>query len=283
MEPVVRREKESKVVLEKKEQLDQMIWSFTRCHLFEGCKYEWYMNYLLRDEEGNRIYENEQNFYAAFGNFCHEILQDVLSEKMSLDEAVEYYQNEFDPKIQCWDVPESTREKYFYLGLDYFATLNFDWLEKYEILGIEKECRFEIDGIKFVGYIDLLIRGKDSGKIIIIDHKSSEYPLGKRGQVLKKNQENYISYKRQLYLYSQQIFNEYGEYPTEIWWNYFRDQKWIKLPFDSEEFEEAKRWAINVIQDVYKEENFLPKMDYFYCNNLCGFRNSCDYKLMGIE
>lgn len=262
--------------------INKMVWSFSRCHSFEGCKYEWYLNYLLRDEEGKRVYDNEQNFYAAFGHFCHEILEKILNKEITIKESLKYYKDIFDEKVFVF-VPERTRDKYFYCGYEYFSNLDFDWLEDYEILGIEKECRFEIKDIPFIGYIDLLVRHKESRDIIVIDHKSSEYPIGKKGKVLKRKQSDYESYKKQLYLYSQQVFNEYGVYPTEIWWNYFRNQKWLNLPFIKEEYETSKKWAINVISEIHKEENFVPKMDYFYCSNLCGFRNSCDYKMMGSD
>ena len=259
-----------------------MTWSFSRCHSFEGCKYEWYMQYLLKDENGNRLYDNEQNFYAAFGHFCHEILEKILNKEITTEEALEYYERNFDENVDIY-VAEKIRDKYFYCGYEYFLALNFDWLKDYEILGVEKECKFEIKGIAFIGYIDLLIKHKETGNIIVIDHKSSEYPIGKKGGVLKRKQSDYESYKKQLYLYSQQVKNEYGVYPSEIWWNYFRDKKWLKLPFIKEEYETSKKWAVSVISEIHKEENFVPKMDYFYCNNLCGFRNSCDYKMMGSD
>jgi hypothetical protein len=259
-----------------KNELNAMRWSFSRCHSFEGCKYEWYLYYL----EGN---DSEQNFYAAFGKFCHDILEKILKQEMLIKDSAQYYIDNFDKKIESYGVQDSTRDKYFYLGLNYFETLNFDWLKDYEILGVEKKCLFDIDGKKFVGYIDLLIRHKETKKIIVVDHKSSEYPIGKKGNVLKKKINDYESYKKQLYLYSQPVIEEYGVEPSEIWWNYFKEQQWLKLPFIKDEYEASKKWATELISNIYSEENFLPNLDYFYCNNLCGFRNSCDYKLMGGE
>ena len=262
-------------------EISEMVFSFSRCHMFEECKYEWYLNYLLKDENGKRIYESEQNFYGAYGNFCHELLQKILNKEITIEEAVEIYQNDFDNEIQCFDVSDSIRDKYFYLGLDYFGTLDFEWLDDYEILGIEELCKFKVGEYNFIGYIDLLIREKATGKIIVVDHKSSEYPLGKRGKVLKKNEEKYESYKKQLYVYSKPVFEKYGVYPSEIWWNYFKDQKWLKLPFIKEEYDASLKWAEDVIGEMKKEEDFIPKLDFFYCQNLCNFRNSCDYKIMG--
>lgn len=257
-----------------------MTFSFSRLNSFENCKYEWYLNYLLLDENGKHIYDKEQNFYAAFGKFCHGILEKILRDKMTIEESADYYQDNFDEQIECWDVSDTIRDKYFYLGLDYFSVLDFEWLKKYEILGVEKKVVFEIADTHFVGFIDLLIREKDTGDIIVIDHKSSEYPIGKKGNVLKKHQDSYEAYKRQLYLYSIAVFNEYGKYPKELWWNYFKEQQWLKLPFIHSEYDNSIEWVKDTLLQIKNEEDYEPTEDYFYCNNLCGFRNSCDYKLL---
>jgi hypothetical protein len=264
-------------------ELNTMIWSFSRCHSFENCKYEWYLNYLLKDKDGHAIYKNEQNFYAAFGKYCHTILEKLFKNELSINTIKYYYENNFDEEVDIYDVPYCTRDKYFYLGYNYFNNLDITWLKQYAILGIEKECKFNIGNRSFIGYIDLLLKDRSTGNIIVIDHKSSEYPIGKKGYVLKKKRLDYNSYKRQLYMYSLSVFNEYGKYPNEIWWNYFKEQKWLKLPFIKEEYVNAIEWADNLIKEIYNEKSFIPKIDYFYCKNLCGFRNSCDYKIMGGE
>lgn len=264
-------------------EINNMVFSFSRCHSFENCRYEWYLNYLLRDSDGNRIYENEQNFYAAFGKFCHEILEKILKGEMNEHDGFEYYKEHFEENTGGFDIPDVTLDKYYFFGFDYFENLSFEWLKDYDILGIEKECKFELNGINFIGYIDLLIRDKNTKDIIVIDHKSGEYPLGKRGGVLKRKQSDYEAYKRQLYLYCEQVYKEHGVYPKYIVWNYFRDRKWLHLPFIYEEYKETEEWATNLLKEIHNEENFVPHMDYFYCENLCGFRNSCDYKMMGGE
>lgn len=121
-------------------EINNMTFSFSRCHSFENCKYEWYLNYLLRDSEGNRIYENEQNFYAAFGKFCHEILEKILKGEMNESEGFEFYKEHFEENTCGFDVPDSTVDKYYFYGFDYFQNLSFDWLKDYNILGVEKRA-----------------------------------------------------------------------------------------------------------------------------------------------
>ena len=72
-------------------EIDAMTFSFSRCHSFEGCKYEWYLNYILVDEHHRPLYESEQNFYAAFGKFCHELLEKIFKKEMTVEQAAQRY------------------------------------------------------------------------------------------------------------------------------------------------------------------------------------------------
>lgn len=266
--------------MEYAEELKEMTWSFSRVHSYEQCPYEFYLNYLFRDENGNRIYEGEDNFYGAYGSFCHSLLEQILSQKISIDDAYIKYQEEYDDALSQFNVRETIIDKYFYLGLDYFGHLSFDWLKDYDVLGIEKRINFKIDAYQFVGYIDLLVREKKTGDIIVIDHKSSEYPLGKRGAVKKTKQESYDSYKKQLYLYSKAVIDEYGQAPKMLVWNYYKEQKWLEIPFAKDEYEEALMWATDTIHRIERDTEFVSHMEHFYCTQLCRFRretHTCEY------
>ena len=257
--------------------LDDMTWSFSRLHCFETCPYEWYLTYIETDKDGNPLQPKEQNFYAAYGSFCHRILEQIFKQKLTLSDALQLYINDFDYEV-TEDVRAATREKYFDAGLSYFAELSPDWLSAYEVIGVEKECRFRIAGRKFLGFIDLTLREKATGHLICLDHKSAEWPLNQNGSVKKTKQKSYDSYKIQSYLYSKPIYEEYGRYPKELRWNYFRENRCLALPFVEKEYTEALTWAENTIQTIYKEQAFPPHLNYFYCCQLCGFRRSCPYK-----
>lgn len=56
---------------EYKDDIDKMRWSYSRLTSFEHCKYEFYLNYIVNDDEE---YLSEGNFYAEVGSFVHEIL-----------------------------------------------------------------------------------------------------------------------------------------------------------------------------------------------------------------
>lgn len=253
-------------------ELKEMTWSFSRVNGFGQCKYYWYLNYLEKREK-------EDNVYSLFGKFGHKILEMYANDELTKKEMVFYYKEYFKDEVsdKMVDISEEKIQKYYELGLSYFENCDLV-LTGYDILGVELECHYDIDGISFIGFIDLLLRDKETGDIFIIDHKSSEFPLGKKGGILKKKEKDYMDYKRQLYLYAQPVYDMYGVYPKEIQWNYFKERKWLKLPFVLEEFEEAKKWAIDTIKVIYEEDEFIQTEDYFYCRNLCNFRGSCEYR-----
>ena len=71
--------------------------------------------------------------------------------------------------------------------MDYLDNIDLD-LDSYEILGVEKKVEFELFGKRFVGYIDLLLRDKQTDEIIIVDHKSASIKILKNGNISKSDQ-----------------------------------------------------------------------------------------------
>ena len=259
---------------EYKEDINKMCWSYSRLTSFEHCRYEFYLNYIIND---NEQYLSESNFYAEVGQFVHEILAKIFNGELKLSDAAQYYIDNFDKNV-FYQVKKSTMDKTYEICADYFSEVNFDWLKDYDILGVEMETRFKIDDYDFLGFIDLLLRDKRDGKIVIVDNKSSDYPFKKDGTIKAKSKQSFENYKRQMYLYAYAVYDKYGEYPKEITWNHFKNGGQIAtIPFDKNEFDNVIKWAIDTIHIIEKESEYEPNIDYFYCNNLCNFRNSCEY------
>ena len=190
------------------------------------------------------------------------------------------YEDEFNEVI-VHDAPPNQytdiRQAYFDKGLAFFDNIDLQ-LEKYDVLGVEKEVRFQLGGKDFIGFIDLLLRDKATGQITILDHKSASLKFKKNGEVSKTDFQHFLEFKRQLYLYSIPVIEEYGKVDF-LEWNLFKDQKSIRIPWKSKEFEEAKQWAIDTIKKIEDEKEWSPAPDYYYCHYLCSQRNNCcDYK-----
>lgn len=254
--------------------VDKMRWSYSRLTSFEHCKYEFYLKYIVNDEDQ---YLSEGNFYAEVGIFVHEILEMIFNGKLTPDEATAYYIDNFDKNV-LYKTNKSSMDKIYEACANYFANVDFSWLNNYDILGVEMEVNLKIAGYDFIGYIDLLIRDKRDGRIVVVDNKSSEYPFKKNGAVKARSKKSFDSYKKQMYLYSLAVREKYGEFPKEITWNHFKDSgQFATIPFSEDECNKAIQWFIDTISNIEQEEEFESNIDYFYCTNLCNFRNSCEY------
>lgn len=259
-----------------KEEIKKMTWSFSRVTAYDQCPYEWYLHYILKDEDE---YPEEQNYYAQVGGYVHKILAMIFEDRLKPDDAFDYYVDHFDENVTettFQNTMDSTFDKCadYLLDVDKLNSLKND----FEIIGVEKKVEFTLNGRKFIGFIDLLVKSKCTGGYIVIDHKSSEYPFTKSGGV-KASAKSYEKYKKQLYLYAHWVHEKYGEFPELLMWNHFKDGgQWAVIRFDQNEYEESIKWFCDQIDVIEADDEFEAKKDYFYCNNLCAYRNVCEYK-----
>lgn len=258
--------------------MDTMTWSFSRLNSYYNCAYEWYLHYL-------ECSKSENGFFGEYGSLIHKILEKYIKGELSLFDLNQYYEENFNESVPH-DAPPNKyvdiRQSYYDKGIEYLNNIDLD-LDRYEILGIEKEIHFKIEDKDFVGYIDLLVKDKETGEIIIIDHKSASIKILKNGSISKSDQKHFLEFKRQLYLYSIPIVKEYGSV-SKLKWNMFKDQKWIEIPWKQEEYDEAIQWAKDTLKLIENESLWLPNQDYYYCNYLCGQRNNaCEFKPQPIS
>jgi hypothetical protein len=225
------------------------------------------------------------NFYAEYGKAIHSVLEKYAKGEISLFEISQAYEEEFLNTV-VHDAPPNKyvdiKQSYYDKGLEYFDNIDLD-LDQFEILGVEKEVRFKIADKDFIGYIDLLLKEKSTGKIIICDHKSASIKFLKNGSVSKTDQDHVREFIRQLCLYSVSVIEEYGRV-DELWWNLFKERKWLKIPFKQEDYDEAIQWAIDTIELIENEKEYPCNPNYYFCWNLCSQRNNaCEYKPQPIS
>lgn len=254
--------------------IDTMEWSFSRLKAYEQCPYSFYLHYV----ECNK---GEENFFSQYGSFIHKILEKYAKGELSLFDLAGYYEQHYSENVACPAPPNKYSDigqSYYDKGLAYLENIDLDF-EKYEILGVEKEVRFEIESYKMIGYIDLLLKDKVTGDITVLDHKSGSLKLKKNGEISKSDEAHFKEFKRQLYLYSAAVQNEYGVFPKYLSWNLFKDQNSLTIGFDKADFEEAKQWVLDTIHTIEQDELWLPNPDDYFCRNLCDMRNcACEYK-----
>ncbi len=253
-----------------------MVWSYSRLSTFEQCKYAFYLKYLVANDNE---YLAEGNYWAEVGSFMHEILERIFKKELSLDDAPTYFIDHYNDFVLYKTSPTIMKRTYD-ACLDYLASEDLWWVKECEVLGVELEMHFEVSGFPFVGYIDLLLRNRHTGELILVDHKSAAYPLSAKGdRVLKNHEKSFDSYRKQMYLYCHAIKQKYGQFPAHIVWNHFKAGKMVRIPFNKDEYDEAIRWFSDTIHAIKAEHDYSETQDYFYCHNLCDFRNSCEYKL----
>ena len=251
-----------------------MTQSFTRLNSFDhGCRYEWKRHYI--DCEPTK-----QGFYGASGGFAHSILEKYAKGELDIWDLSPYFEEHFAEEVP-YDAPPNKyvdiRQDWYDKVLNYFDNIDLP-IDKYKVCGVEKRLDFELGGYPFIGFIDLFLQDPADGKFILCDHKSSSIKVLKSGKISKSDQEHFLSFKRQQYLYCLPIIEEYGKgCVKELWWNMFKDGDWIKIPFDEKEYQETLDWALDTIHRIEKETEWLPNPQYFYCWNLCSCIG-CEYK-----
>lgn len=249
----------------------ETVYSFSRISAYQQCPYGYYKKYI---EHCPGI----ENFYAQAGSFMHELLEQIISSQITIEDAIERFVEDFD--VVCdMEVASQIRDRIFEKMVTYLADLDEHTLDGYEVLGVEKEVFFNVGAYRFRGFIDLLLRDSD-GNIVMVDHKSSTYPLGKTGKVLKNKEQEFLQYKRQQYLYSIAVKDEYGVNPVRLEWNHFKESKICSIIFNEDELQKAKEWAESMVETILADEVFVAQKDFFFCHNLCEYREGdCEYLL----
>ena len=258
--------------------IDMMTWSYSRISSFENCPWEWLQSRI--EDPGNNL----DSCYSQFGSLCHELLEGYAKGEIDLFDLPQLYEERFNDAVTeffPFSKTKDFRQEYYNKGYDYFC--NFEGIpEKYEILGVEKKVEFEIEKYSFIGFIDLLLRTKETDEITILDHKSSTIKFKKDGSISKASLPKFEEFQKQLYLYSIPVIEEYGRCDY-LEWNLFKDQGSIKIPWKFEDYEAAKKWAVNSIHKIEEETEWPSKPDYMYCRYLCSKRLNCPYKYQPAE
>lgn len=250
----------------------QWRWSFSRLQTYSRCPYNFYLDYIKKVDKG-------QNAFAQYGTFVHELLEKYAKDELLIFELLDEYNENFTMNV-THDFPPNAyvdlAQTYYQGGHEYFS--KFEGFDKYKILEVEKEVKFKIDKYPFIGYIDLLVENKN-GKIEIIDHKSKDLskPQKKKWENVETRRKTELyQYLRQLYIYTIPLIEQESVIPEYLNFNCFRKNKWIQIPFDMDDYNESKQWALDIINQIYADENMNKVYDKdFFCNFICGVSHYC--------
>lgn len=123
-----------------------MVWSYSRIKAFEDCPYRWYLKYI-------RKLKGKDMFFANYGTFMHKLIELYYLGEKTPKQLCEMYLQDFKSQVTGFAPNKKIFVNYFTNGLSYLR--NFEPFP-YTPLGVEKQVKFEVDGIPFTGYIDFL-------------------------------------------------------------------------------------------------------------------------------
>lgn len=234
--------------------IEHIKWSFSRLGTFNQCPYQYKLQYEDK-------VEGISNSYGDYGTLMHDSIEMILR-------GEDGYSN-YVSKMHSIPLPSFSKETAYHHHVPNFLK-NFSKTKiKGEIIGIELDRTIEIDEFNsFRGLSDLELKSGDD--YIIVDWKIS-----------KKFSKIDLTYKRrQLYLYAEFIKRDYGVYPKEMFFFFPADVSrapYHKIKFSKADFDEAWDWFHSTIDSVRGGDR-TPKPDWFYCSNLCSFRQVCEHK-----
>ena len=128
---------------------EEVTYSFSKLSCFETCKKQYFYNYILKTEQKN-------NIYTLLGSTIHDLVESLQKGEVTRDEALEKLEVDFELfGILGFKFPsEKTKENYQKSITHFFR--NFKPVHNSEF-EIEKEVSFDLEGRKFIGYVDLLL------------------------------------------------------------------------------------------------------------------------------
>ena len=214
--------------------------SYSQISMYSECPHRWKLNYI----DKLRIFES--NIHLIFGTAMHEVIQthlevmyndsiknaDILDlNKMLRDKLIEQFKiaEERDGKPPC---KKEDLYEFFQDGvniLDFYTKRKSDYFAKrgYKLIGCEVPIDFDLkNGIKMIGYLDIVLLDEVLDVIKIIDIKTSTMGWNK----WQKADENKT---QQLLLYKQFYSKQYNHPIERIEVEYFivKRKLWEKAQF----------------------------------------------------
>ena len=158
--------------------------SFSQFSNWYSCPFRWKTEYL----DGKKLFEESLNM--SFGTAIHETMQTYLkalyrkSEKMASRMNMDkYFVHMFERELTKKNIPHTPEEKAEFIEDGKNILKSFRQIDnrlkhfpehKYKLIDIEHELKLDLkNNIDIVAYLDLVLEEKATGKIKIIDIKTS--------------------------------------------------------------------------------------------------------------
>lgn len=248
--------------------ISEFTWSYSRINQFEMCPYAFLLNYIKRTPK-------KQMFFSNYGSFIHKLIEQYLNGAIQKEDLLGEYLLRFKDEVRGSAPNGDIFKSYFQQGYSYMEHFDFPYKDP---LFVEQRVSFDLDGKPFVGVIDCVV--KDDKGLVILDNKSRALKPRSNRKKPTKSDDELMRYLRQLYLYSIPIKGLFHTYPDRLEFNCFRTGTLISEPFNKQDFEQAKAWALQQIEVITDNEDWSPDMDFWKCRYICDFGDECEYFAM---
>lgn len=248
------------------------VYSYSQLSSFDQCRYGYYLQRI----EG--LQEETSNAFAERGSLIHDLLDQWAKKILTKEDMIAEYERRYSEEVKtAWPrklAAQGYAQKAYDTGIQFLES--FDEFDGYEVLSAEEAFKVDLpltDGTTrpFAGIIDMMLKEKSSGDLIICDHKSKSL------QSFRKSEDEMY---RQQFLYSTYVKLKYGKYPDRLLFHLFNEAgcKPQRL-FSLDEYDSTIAWASKQIKSM-EDSSVLDwlmckeKADYF-CWEICSARREC--------
>jgi CRISPR/Cas system-associated exonuclease Cas4 (RecB family) len=247
---------------------DKMTFSFSNINTYNQCPHGWKLTY----------YEGEDrigNWYGQFGNLCHDIMEKFMTDELDLFDLSQYFADNYTKVITASPppFPAGLPDRYSNEIIEFLDGVSFD-KNILQPLSVEKFMGMEIGGVKVTAKPDLLYRDTVRNKIVLADYKTSN-PFGQNKKLNKKKIEEY---KKQLLLYTYAIKQSLGIEIDELMIWFLRYDEQVFVPFTQVDVDQTLIEFVEGVNLIKSDKEFPPKVNQFFCQQLCGVSAKCQYK-----
>ena len=274
--------------------------SYSQFSMWDKCPYNWKANYVDKAETF------KGNIYTLFGSALHETIQAYLvcfyertikeADALPLEEILMYRMKESykQSKEQHGDDFEVTKEdmaEFYQDGvniIEEFLKRKSSYFSKKntELVGIEMNLNFELpQDMRFVGYMDVVLHDKRTGRMRIIDIKSSTMGWNKYMKADKNKTNQLLLYKhfmaKQLEISEDKIDVEYFILKRRLYENMMYPQKRIQAFSPASGKPSVNRVMVRLqefIDECYDDKGKIISHEYEKCEKHKKCRSCKDLK-----
>jgi hypothetical protein len=253
--------------------VDNLRFSYSTLSGFEGCPYSFKLSKIDMVPRIN-------NFYGEYGSLVHECMEKFFKGELEMFELSNYFNDGFDKmKTSLPTEQKYLEERYRKEGDSFFSFFLFK-KEDYDILSVEDDVEYEFHGSPFIAKADLVLRNKATKENILLDYKTSApWKVDKRTGKEKVDKAKLDGYEKQMYTYTYALRTQRNIPIDKVALWFPRMDRFHTFEVKPEKEIEIMEWLKGNIDNIRKEEEFPPNnSNSYFCNVLCGVRESCEYR-----